>query len=170
MFHTCINHHNRSSYTNSSRLKYWHFLDLVCSIHVVTITTWLSFSNRKCLKKRHFPNLICTVRYIQLRLMKKKKYFNYAWWDIRCFRSRLKKWTFLDLVCSLDLVTITTGLIHSDRSPLKKWNFLDPLCSVHVITITTELNYCKRSSFLKVAFSGPIMFSTCICHYNPLKL
>ena len=72
-----------------------------------------------------------------------------TWWDIRCFSSCLKKWTFLDLVCSVDLVTITTGLIHSDRSCLKKRHFLDLLCSVHVITITTGLNYCNRSCFLK---------------------
>ena len=67
MLCTCINHHNGSSYTNSSRLKKWHFLDLVCSIHVVTITTWLSYSNRKCLKKRHFLNLICAVLNLNLK-------------------------------------------------------------------------------------------------------
>ena len=55
------------SYSKKSYLKKWHFLDLVCSIHVVTITTWLSYSNRKCLKKRNFLKLISEVFNLNLK-------------------------------------------------------------------------------------------------------
>ena len=50
-----------------------------------------------------------------------------------------KKWHILDLVCSVQVATITTGLKYSNRNRLKKWHFLDLLCSVHLVTITTEL-------------------------------
>ena len=50
-------------------------------------------------------------------------------------RSLLKKWQFPDIVCSLHVVTIATGLSYSNRSLLKKWHFLDIVCSVHVVTI-----------------------------------
>ena len=112
--------------------------------------------------------------------------------------SLLKKWHFLDLVCLVHVVTITTGSSYSNRSLLKKWHFLDLLCSVHVVTITIGFNSSNRNLFKKcnfldlicaiyivtvkieiylsnplsqkVVFSRPSMFSTCSNHYNWAKL
>ena len=50
------------SYSNMSRLKKWHYLDLVCAVHVVTKTTGLGYSNRSSLKKWHFLDLVCAYK------------------------------------------------------------------------------------------------------------
>ena len=108
----------------------------------------------------------------------------------------LKKWHFPDLVCSVHVLTITTGLSYSNRSRLKKWHFLDLICSVHVVTNITGLSYSNRSCLKKwhllnlirsvhivaitigvscklpqkVALSGPNMFSTFSNHLKWSKL
>ena len=135
-------------YSNRSRLKKWHFLDLICSVHVVTIITGLSNTNRSRLKKWHFLNIICSVSLVTITF------------GVSCSnRSCLKKWHYLDLVCSVYVVNMTTGLSYINRSCLKKWHFqprfawsggvhnkshllkkwhyLDLKCLVKVVTITT---------------------------------
>ena len=88
-----------------------------------------------------------------------------------CYSNRtlLKKWHFSDLVCSGHVVTITTGFDYNNRSLHKKWNFLDLICSVHVVTITTEFKYSNRSILTKVSFSRPDICSTC-CNYDNRNL
>ena len=43
-------------------------------------------------------------------------------------------WHYLDLICSVHIVTIKIGLSCSKKSRLKKWHFLDLVCSVHLVT------------------------------------
>ena len=59
--------------------------------------------------------------------------------------SRLKKWHYVDLVFSVYVLTIKSGLVHSTGSCLKKWHFLDLVCSLQVVIITTGLRYSNRS-------------------------
>ena len=144
-----------SSYSNRSLLKKWHFLDLLCSVHVVTITIGLNCSNRSLLKKWHFLDLICAIvssksgicwtLYVQYILEPWKYKFT-------CKIFFPQKVAFLDLVCSVHVVTITTGSSYSNRSLLKKWHFPDLICSVHVVTITIGLNYSNRSLLKKWHF------------------
>ena len=126
MFSTHSNHYKGSSSSNSSFLKKsWHFLDLVCSIHVVTITTGLSYivtgvASKSCIFRTLYVQFWiwiwrstwCPIKYSQLRL--RKNYIksllwqnvpsvtvDCTWWDIRGFSSCLIKWPFLDLVYSV---------------------------------------------------------------------
>ena len=41
----------------------WHCLDIVFSVHVVTIKTSFSYSNMSCLKKWHFLDLVCAYKF-----------------------------------------------------------------------------------------------------------
>ena len=63
MCNICCNHENRSLFFQPPFLKKWHYLDLICSLHVVTMTTGLSYSNRSCLKKWHFLDLVCAYKF-----------------------------------------------------------------------------------------------------------
>ena len=78
---------------------------------------------------------------------------------------------FLDLVCSVHVVTITNGVNYSFMICFKSgfdihgpifmvFIFMDLVCSVHLTTITNGINYSVRISF-KNGFniSGPSMFS-----------
>ena len=86
------------SYGNISLFKKWHLLDLVCSAHVVTIATLFSYSNR-CPKKVAFskPNMCNVCCYHENRSFLVKS-------------PLLKKWHHLDLVYSIYVGTMTTGL------------------------------------------------------------
>ena len=190
---------NRSLLLKFSLLKKQHFLDLVSSIHEVTITIGFSNINRSLLKKWHFLDLICAIYVVTMRA---EVYFAKS--------PLLKKWHFLNLICSLQVVTITTGFSFSNRSLLKKWHFLDLVCAykfefctkirmhpaqprfarpggVHnnriclkkwhfpdlvcsVHVLTITSGLSYRSRLKKVALSGPIMFSTCSNHQNWVKL
>ena len=113
---TCCNNANRSLLFKHPLLKKWYFLDLVCSVHVVTITSGLSYSNRSFLPKWHFQDLICALHVVTMGK------------EVKC--PLLKKWHFLDLVCSIHVVTVITGLSYSNGSLLKKWHFMNLKCSV----------------------------------------
>ena len=78
-------------------------------------------------------------------------------------RSLLKKWHFLDLVCSAHIETITTGCSYSNRSLLKKWHFLDLICAIYVVIIRIEVFFVKS---LLLAYSGPYMFCIGSNYYN----
>ena len=66
-------------------------MDLVCSVHVLTITAGLSSSNE----------YVCSVYVEKMR--------------IGDFQSPLlKKWHFLDLVCSVRVSAITTGFYYKN--------------------------------------------------------
>ena len=78
----------------------------------------------------------------------------------------LKKWHFLDLICSVHVGTITTGFSYSNRSLLKKWHFLDPICAIYVVTMRAEV----YSSPQKVALSETHMFNIGSNHYNWVQL
>ena len=87
-------------YRNRCLLKKWHFLDIVCLVYLVTITTGLSYSNISFLKKWHYLDPVCSVHAVNI-----KTGLNYS-----DDRSHLKKWHFQDLVCWVHVVTIKTGL------------------------------------------------------------
>ena len=53
-------HEFGGSCSNRSLLKKWHYLGLVCSVYVVTMTNGLGYSNMSCLKKWHFLVLVCS--------------------------------------------------------------------------------------------------------------
>ena len=65
---------------------------------------------------------------------------------------------FIDLVCSVHVITIIIGLSYSNRSCLKTWHFLELICSVPLVTITIGVS-CR-----------PSMFSTCSNNDNWVKL
>ena len=95
MCNICCNHENRSVFFKSPLLKKWHYLDLVSSVHVVTITTGLRYSNRSRLKLWHFLDLVCSVPIVTMTIV--VSYSN---------RSRLKKWHFLGLICAIYVATM----------------------------------------------------------------
>ena len=130
MFSTCSNYNNWVNYCNRSLLKKWHYLDLICSEHVVTITTGLSYSNRSLLKKWHFLDLVCSVYVVTITSV-----LNYSNWSL------LKKWHFLDLICAIYVVTMRIEMLLFKLSLLKKCHFLDLLCSVN----KSWVSYCNRS-------------------------
>ena len=100
-----------SLYSNSSCLKKWHFLDLVYSARVVTITTGLNYSKRKALTVEFSGHSMCIISCNNER-------------KFSCQISSPQKWHFLDLVCSVHLVIITFWLSFSKRSRLKSGIFL----------------------------------------------
>ena len=55
----------------------------------------------------------------------------------------------MDLVGSVHVVSITTGLSYSERSHFKKWHFLDLACSVDVFSTTTRYCYINGSRLKK---------------------
>ena len=142
-------------------LKKWHFLDLVCSVHVVTNTTECSHSKQSLLKMWHFLDLLCAIYVATMRIevyfvknplpqkvvLSGPNMFSLVVTITLGFsyrnRSLLKKWHFLDIVCSVYLVTITTGCSYSNRSLLKKWHFLDLICAIYVVTMRIEVYYVK---------------------------
>ena len=66
-FSTCSNYYNLVKIYDMSRLKMWHFLDIVCSVSIVTIAIELSYCNRSRLKKWHFLGLICAIYVATMR-------------------------------------------------------------------------------------------------------
>ena len=153
MFSTCIYHYKWVIYSNRICLKKWNFLDLVCSVHIFTITTGLSYRNRISLKKWHFPDLVCTVHV--LTITTGLSYRN---------TSRLKKWHFPDVVCSVHVVTIITGLGYGNRICLKKWHFPNLVCAYKFEFSNNKFSG-KISSSRKVIFFWSSMLSTCSNHY-----
>ena len=109
------------SYSNRSLLKKWHFLDLVCSLLVVTITSGLSYSDRSLLKKWHFPDLICAVLNLFSALFSPQK-VALSGPDMCNTCSNHQSRNFL-VECPL----------------LKKWHFAHPICAMHVVTIRLEV-------------------------------
>jgi hypothetical protein len=109
------------SYSNRSLLKKWHFLDLVCSLLVLTIISGLSYSDRSLLKKWHFPDLICAVLNLFSVPFSPQK--------VALFRPDMCN------TCSK----------HQNRNILvgcpllKKWHFPDPICAIHVVTSRVEV-------------------------------
>ena len=80
----------------------------------------------------------------------------------------LKKWHYLDLLCVVKVVTITTGFTystrsphkvafsgtsmssacsnhsnHSNMSPLKNWHFLHLVCAIYIATLKTKVYFTK---------------------------
>ena len=111
------NHWNRSLLFKCALLKMWHFLDLVC---LVPIKTGLCYSNRSFLKK----NSGISRPYMCTTCCNNDKRSGQM--------SSPNNWHFLDLACSVHVVTITTGLSYSNKSLLKKWHFPDLICAMHV--------------------------------------
>ena len=103
------------------------FLDLVCLIHVGTITIGFCYSNRTLLNKWHFLDLICAIHVETKNRSLLLKF------------PLLKKCHLIDLVCSTHVVTITIGFSYSNRSLLKKWNFLDLICAIYVETMRIDV-------------------------------
>ena len=52
-------------------------------------------------------------------------------------RSCLKKLHFIDLVCSLPIVTIAIGVRYNDSSRITNWNFLDLVRLINVLSMST---------------------------------
>ena len=117
-------HEKRNSLFRFPFLKKWYFLDLVCSVHEVTITIKLSYGNRCLLNKWQFyrPNMWTSCCNHEKRSLL-----------VKC--PLLKKWHFPDLVCSIHVVTITNGLSYSSRTVLKKWHFPYLICALNVATM-----------------------------------
>ena len=109
MCNICCNH-SRSLLVKSPLFKKWHYLDLICSVYIVTITIGLTCSKKSRLKKWHFPDLVYSVHVVTI--ITGLSYSN---------RSRLKKWHFLDLICSVLLVPITFG-VSSRLSIFSTWS------------------------------------------------
>ena len=70
MCNKCSNHYNWFtwfSYSNRNVQKKWHFLDLICPIHVETEgrSFLLKFP---LLKKWHFLDLVCSVHVVTLTI------------------------------------------------------------------------------------------------------
>ena len=104
--------------TKSYLLKNWHYLDLICSVKVVSITTVLSCSNRSVLKKWHFLDLVCSVLVII------KTGFSYGKQGLP------KMWNFLDLICAIYVVTMQIEVYFVKYPLLKKLYYLDLICSL----------------------------------------
>ena len=77
--------------------------------------------------------------------------------------------------CNNDVVTVRNGLSQSSRSCLKQWLFQDLVCYVNIVTITIGLSYIKgvasKLEFLDLLCLVYVMyittgFSTCSNHYN----
>ena len=64
-------------------------------------------------------------------------------------RSRRKKWYLLHLICSVPILAITIEVICRNRSFLKKWHYLDLVCSVHVVAFKNGCCYRNRSCLKK---------------------
>ena len=77
----------------------------------------------------------------------------------------LKKVNYLDLICSVHVVTDKTGLSYCKMGGLKKWHFQDLIYSV-LKSIQLEKPILQESP-QKVAFFGPNMCNIC-CH-NEIK-
>ena len=74
------------------------------------------------------------------------------------------------LVCSVQVVTIITGLNISNKSLLKNWYIQDLICTINVVTMIKKKFTSQMSSPQKVAFSGSSMLHTCGNRYNWVKL
>ena len=79
-------------------LEKFNFWDQVCSVQVLPITTGLSYSNRIPTKSVIVGPNVCNIcnNHEQRSFLVKSPL--------------LKKWNFLDIVCSVHVVTITTKL------------------------------------------------------------
>ena len=95
----------------------------------------LSCHKRICLTKYHFPGPSIISYY-------------YNWVQLQ-LQDLPQKWHFPYLLCSVQVVNITTGLSFSNIIFIKKWHFPDLVCSVHALSITTGLNYSNRSCLKK---------------------
>ena len=124
----CCNYDNTNLLVKCPLLKKCPFMDLVCSVHLVNITTGF---NRSLHKKWHFLNLKCLIHVKTKHRSLLPRYL------------LLKKWHFLDLVCSIHVVTIKVEFSYSNRSLLKKWHILDLICAIHVVTMRTEVYFVK---------------------------
>ena len=87
MCDVCCNHENRNLVVKSVLLKKGHYLELICYINILTITTWLSYRNRDSPQKVSFygPNMCNICRYHENR-------------SFLVNSPRLKKWHYLDLM------------------------------------------------------------------------
>ena len=130
--------------------KYTIFLDLVCSVYVVTITTGVTYSFIISSKSGlHISVRLCSV-YI---VTNTTGVAIFLWFPLKVVSINL------DLVSSVYVVAIIIGINYTI--------FLDLVCSVYVVTITIGVTYSFMISF-KSGFhmSRPSMFSLCSDHFN----
>ena len=148
MHTTCWNHENIDLIVKCLLLQKSHFLDLVCSVQIVTITTWFSYSNRSFLKKWNFLDLI---RSIHVETENKSLLFKF---------SLLKSWHFLDQVCPIHILTVTIGFSSGFSSGVSsKSGIFWTLYLQYMLKPWEKMLICHISSLEKVALSGPNMFN-----------